>query len=392
MPLIQKKIKIFNMTKEPEKNKIHFHSSSHFAEHIKNNQTLENLVVFEIDLLAFETELLKKDIRNCYFVDCKMNSDLLNKIHDEKNYVLPKLNLPYSMFQDKLYSRNSLFNNYDPTNTSSYESTKDHLIYKHFLSSGGNSPNSMHESFARSMHDRAVEESMNKFLQKRISSRKFIGIMGGHAISRKDSNYKKTALIAKSLTENGCLIFTGGGPGMMEAAHLGAHFAGRSKEELSAGIEIMQSAQYYQDPLWLSKSHEVMEKYPQIFGFESLGIPTWVYGHEPPNPFPTHIAKFFSVTVRQDGLLSIAKSAVIYSPGSVGTTSEIFQEVQQNHYKNISKSAMIFLDKEFWTERTQLFPFLEKMNNDGIYNNLILTIFDSAEEILRFINEKKQDD
>ena len=25
---------------------------------------------------------------------------------------------------------------------------------------------------------------------------------------------------------------------------------------------------------------------------ESLGIPTWLYGHEPPNPFATKIAKY----------------------------------------------------------------------------------------------------
>jgi predicted Rossmann-fold nucleotide-binding protein len=377
------------MIKNTEKNKIHFHSNSPFDEHIKNNQTLENLVVFEIDLFAFETELLKRDIRNCYFVGCNINSALLNKILNERNYVLPLIKLPYSMFQDKLYSRNSLFNNYDAANNDSYKSTKDYLIYKHFLSSGGLSPTSMHESFARNMHDRAVEESMNIFLRERMSSRKFIGIMGGHAISRKDSNYKKTALIAKSLTENQCLIFSGGGPGMMEAAHLGAHFAGRSNLELNAGLELMQSAQYYQDPLWLSKSYEVMEKYPQNYGFESLGIPTWVYGHEPPNPFPTHIAKFFSVTVRQEGLLSIAKDAVVYSPGSVGTMSEAFQDVQRNHYNNESKSAMIFLDKEFWTEKTPLFPLLKKMSKDGIYNNLILSIFDSPEEIVGFIYNKK---
>ena len=32
----------------------------------------------------------------------------------------------------------------------------------------------------------------------------------------------------------------------------------------------------------------------------SLGVPTWFYGHEPPNLFATRIAKFFTNALRED--------------------------------------------------------------------------------------------
>ena len=43
-------------------------------------------------------------------------------------------------------------------------------------------------------------------------------------------------------------------------------------------------------------------------GGESLGVPTWVYVDEPTTGFATHIAKYFTNSIREDGLLAIARS------------------------------------------------------------------------------------
>ena len=91
-------------------------------------------------------------------------------------------------------------------------------------------------------------------------------------------------------------------------------------------------------------SEEAAAKHP------SLGIPTWLYGHEPPNAFATAIAKYFANSVREDGLLAIAKAGVIYSPGSAGTIQEIFQDACQNHYITQGvASPMVFLGSAYWT-------------------------------------------
>ena len=46
-------------------------------------------------------------------------------------------------------------------------------------------------------------------------------------------------------------------------------------------------------------------------GRQSLGVPTWFYGHEPTNLFATHVAKYFANSIREDGLLAIADAAGI---------------------------------------------------------------------------------
>lgn len=100
--------------------------------------------------------------------------------------------------------------------------------------------------------------------------------------------------------------------------------------------------------------------------FRSLGVPTWLYGHEPPTPFATDIAKYFSNSVREDGLLTIAKGGVIFAKGSAGTMQEVFQEVTQNHYLSFGyASPMIFLDEDYWTNSRPIYPLLTKLVEEG---------------------------
>ena len=52
----------------------------------------------------------------------------------------------------------------------------------------------------------------------------------------------------------------------------------------------------------------------------SLAVPTWFYGHEPSNLFASHIAKYFSNSIREDTLLAVALYGIVFAPGSAGTT------------------------------------------------------------------------
>ena len=64
----------------------------------------------------------------------------------------------------------------------------------------------------------------------------------------------------------------------------------------------------------------------------SIGIPTWFYGHEPPNVFATGIAKYFSNALREDTLLERCAGGLIYLPGAAGTVQEVFQAATRNYY------------------------------------------------------------
>ena len=114
----------------------------------------------------------------------------------------------------------------------------------------------------------------------------------------------------------------------------------------------------------------------------SLGVPTWLYGHEPSTPFATHIAKFFENSLREDNnILTMAFGGIIYAPGSAGTLQEIFQEAVQDHYLSYGfASPMIFLGKHFWTEEIPVYPLIEHLMETGKYRNLLITLTDDIDE------------
>lgn len=209
--------------------------------------------------------------------------------------------------------------------------------------------------------------------------------MGGHKINRTDAIYLQVAHLSKLLTERGFLMLSGGGPGAMEATHLGAWMAGENDSNLLKSIEILGSAPAYSDAMWLASAFEVMEKYPHP-RFDSLGIPTWHYGHELPTPFATHIAKYFENSVREEGLLAIAKGGVVFTPGSAGTMQEVFQDLAQNHYVSYGiASPMIFLNIDFWTKSRPIFPVIQKMSERGDLMNLNLGLYDKNKDVMEHL-------
>jgi len=288
--------------------------------------------------------------------------------------------VPFNVSRQTLYSAEELYAGYDPDNEESRESCYDSIVYKHYLANGKHA-DSAQEALARSLHDHAVVVALDNFLALH-DSRLNIGIMGGHALMRTDSMYRQIVLLSKTLTERGFLMMSGGGPGAMEATHLGAWMAGRSEGEVDDALQMLSVAPSLNDDGWLNSSFRVIRKYPQT-KYESLAIPTWLYGHEPSTAFASHIAKLFENSIREDGLLKIAYGGIVYSPGSAGTVQEIFQDATQNHYISFGLSSpMIFLGRKFWTEEMPIYPLLQSLMEKGRYKNLLLSLYDSSEDII----------
>lgn len=74
---------------------------------------------------------------------------------------------------------------------------------------------------ARTLHDHAIFAALGEFIRTH-DYRRWVGIMGGHALSRTDAMYRQIVFLSKQLTEQGFFMLSGGGPGAMEATHLGA--------------------------------------------------------------------------------------------------------------------------------------------------------------------------
>ena len=158
--------------------------------------------------------------------------------------------------------------------------------------------------------------------------------------------------------------------------------AGRTEEEFAEALQLLRTAPCFNDANWLETAMQVRQRWPQQ-DYQSLGIPTWLYGHEPSTPLATHIAKYFDNSIREDGILTIAKGGIIYTPGSAGTLQEIFQEAVQNHYLSFGyASPMCFLGKKYWTEDVPVWPLIMDLVEKGRYKNLILTLSNDMEDII----------
>ena len=271
-----------------------------------------------------------------------------------------------------------LYEGFCPDDESSYSNCFDSIIYRRYTSMGQHT-NNVNELLARTLHDHSIHTALARFF-KTYDHRRCVGVMGGHALLRTDRIYRDIALLSQRLTQEGFIMLSGGGPGAMEATHLGAWMAGFSRQEMDDALETMMPSPSFKDAGWLRTAFSVVEKYPQQESV-SLGIPTWRYGHEPSTPFATHVAKFFENSIREDNILTLAFGGIIYTPGSAGTLQEIFQEAVQNHYLTYGfASPMIFLGKHFWTEEIPVYPLIEHLMETGKYRNLLITLTDDIDE------------
>ena len=300
-----------------------------------------------------------------------------------------KLGKPFDTYIRKLYDSKRLYEGYDYHDESTFENCYDTKVYRHYIAQGKRGHEVL-ETLARALHDHFITHELYKMLDL-YDEKDVVGIMGGHAMRRDNPQYHQIVFLCKKLTEMDRLIVTGGGPGAMEAAHLGAWMAGRSEAEVDEAIDMLKPSPTYKDEGWLRHSFEVMERFPRMTDHRSLAIPTYYYGHEPTAPFATDIAKYFDNSVREDGVVTIAKGGIIYTPGSAGTMQEIFQDAGQNHYESEGyASPMIFLGKDYYTNYIPAYTLLKDLSDRGIYKNMILAISDDNDEIIEALERFKQ--
>lgn len=309
--------------------------------------------------------------------------------NDDLSLFIPEMGKPFSTYPKSLYNSKILYSGYDYHKDETFQSCFDTKVYSHYVSYGKRG-HSVRETLARALHDHFITHYLYCLLDQ-YDEKMVVGVMGGHARRRDDAGYRQIVYLSKRLTEMGRLMVTGGGPGAMEAAHLGAYMAGRPDSEVEEALVILSSSPTYKDEGWLRRSFEVMEKFPLTSNYHSLAIPTWYYGHEPSTPFATDIAKYFDNSIREDGIVTVAKGGIIYTPGSAGTMQEIFQDAGQNHYESEGyASPMIFMGKDYYTNYIPAYSVLKDLSDRGIFKNMILTISDDNDEIIDAIVRFKE--
>ena len=266
-----------------------------------------------------------------------------------------------------------------------YTETLDSRIYRHYTASRRGASASIMETLSQRIHDHAIDDALHDLLFDGEETRRVVGVMGGHAMRRDEENFRIVAKVAWRLARSGLFVATGGGPGAMEAANLGAWMSRWPEAELEQAVAILATAPKYDHPGWFDSAFMVRDRWHD--GIDSLAIPTWFYGHEPSNLFSSHIAKYFANSLREDGLLALATWGIVFAPGSAGTIQEIFQDAAQNHYGTFEViSPMVFLDEQYWTQERPVYPLLRQLAEGRQYHRMI-TISDDLDEIVSFITD-----
>jgi predicted Rossmann-fold nucleotide-binding protein len=207
-----------------------------------------------------------------------------------------------------------------------------------------------------SLHDGSVDDALGEY----TGNRRIVGVMGGHALTREDPAYAGAARLGHGLAASGLTVATGGGPGAMEAANLGARLAEGDESELDRALDAVRRVPAFRPDItaWARAALDACGDLGD--SGRSLGIPTWHYGHEPPNAFSSVVAKYFRNAIREDVLLEVSRGGMVFLPGAAGTVQEIFQAACTNYYAAEGEVVpMVFVGTDYWTKTLPAWPLVD---------------------------------
>ncbi|HET7327311.1 MAG TPA: Rossmann fold nucleotide-binding protein [Nocardioidaceae bacterium] len=326
--------------------------------------------------LRDRTELLRGlDPCGALLLGCSLTEAAERHVISGGGLVFPELPaLPFDAYRARLYTPEELYAGLEE----SYQSTPDARSYVWSRRDTAD----IAVTLARGLHDTAVDDA----LTERLAGTATVGVMGGHALRRDEHGYADAARLGRELARAGLYVATGGGPGAMEAANLGAYLSSTDDAALAHALGLLAPAPAFTPSVgaWAAAAFAVRDRWPD--GADSLGIPTWFYGHEPPNAFANDIAKYFQNSLREDTLLRSCDAGIIFLPGAGGTVQEIFQDACENYYAEPSAMAqMVLVGVEHWTRTVPAWPLLAALARDRAMADHIHLV-DTVEEVVGLVS------
>lgn len=175
-----------------------------------------------------------------------------------------------------------------------------------------------------------------------------VTIFGSRKPKENDKYYQKALELGKKLAENGHIVVTGGGPGIMEAANRGAS-----------------------------------EANGKTVGF-NINIP----GEQKINGYAAHTVEFQYFSTRK--LILAASSKVwVFFPGGFGTLDELFEALTLVRDGKTTKTTPIFLiGREYWKGLDELIK--SRAGADGEFedsNRQLYKITDNIDEVVEAANQ-----
>lgn len=337
---------------------------------------LAGSAVVAVDLSDAGVDLSVADVEGAMFLGCSLPPGAEETLASRGAATLSAIpGVSFEVYRCELYTPDELTAGHQ----AGLEATVDALITDWFESS---SSAALTDLVVRALHDATIDAAVARF----VLGRRVVGVMGGHALARDAVFFREVARLGRCLTREGFTVATGGGPGVMEAANLGAWCAPMDDTVLDLALAVLSAAPIYGDDpaAYVGRALDVRERWPG--GGVSLGVPTWVYAQEPTGGFASHIAKYFTNSIREDGLLAIARSGVVYAPGGAGTEQEIFTDTAQNSLTLYGvRSPMVFFGSQFFErDRAELLAAARRQADEFGWGDLV-AVRDDPAEVVAFI-------
>jgi predicted Rossmann-fold nucleotide-binding protein len=301
--------------------------------------------VHGLDLTERVDALLERRLGGATFLGCTFAPGQAERVTAAGGLVLPALaDVPVDPYRSRLYTADDLYD------ADRYDRSFDARVYAWSQERGGQD-----DLLARTLHDHAVDDALAAW----VAPRRLVGVMGGHAAHRGQPEYAGAARLGHALGQH-LVVATGGGPGAMEAANLGARLAAEPLDALDDATDRLAASPSFRPSVdaWLAPAREVLAEHPQAR--DTLGIPTWHYGHEPSNVFATAVAKYLGNATREAILLEVCDAGIVFLPGAGGTVQEVFQDACENYYADeTSVAPMVLVGRTYWTETLPAWPLLQ---------------------------------
>lgn len=335
--------------------------------------------VQSLDLRGRRAQLEALEAQGAVFLGCRFDDGVEDLLRGRGALIFPRLTaVPFNPYRGQLYTPQEL---YSGIATSPYEDTLDARVYQWSIRPGQR--RRLDATLAAALHDHSIGVALDELAGTYLrAGRTMVGVMGGHVARRGTAVFEGAALLGRLLARSGRVVATGGGPGAMEAANFGAFLSEAPEPDFRRALADLSAVPSFRPSVaaWARTAAAVAQRHPE--GVPSLGIPTWFYGHEPPNFFATHVAKYFANAIREAILLELCNGGIVFLPGSGGTVQEIFQDACENYYAAPETvTPMVLVGHEHWLRRFPAWPLLQSLASGRRMEGRIFLV-DTVEEAL----------